>query len=160
MAVSTMLIAYALEDGSPAFILLFAAACAASSAYVRVLGGDVAIRYRRSRLDDGCVTASRTKPALETGGGRPIALRHERFVECGASAVRLAPTASPPGAGPPVSICFGGPNPGVWAFAVIGTPTRASDRGSGDAQEPAAVVVDCSMPPASRSHLFPYAVKM
>ena len=42
---------------------------------VRVLGGDVAIRYRRSRLDDGCVTqmASRTKPALETGGGRPIA---------------------------------------------------------------------------------------
>ena len=33
MAVSTMLIAYALEDRSPAFILLFAAACSASSAY-------------------------------------------------------------------------------------------------------------------------------
>jgi len=33
MAVSTMLIAYALEDRSPGFILLFAAACAASSAY-------------------------------------------------------------------------------------------------------------------------------
>ena len=33
IAVSTMLVAYALEDRSPAFILLFAAACAASSAY-------------------------------------------------------------------------------------------------------------------------------
>jgi hypothetical protein len=43
---------------------------------------------------------------------------------------------------------------------VIGTPTRASDHGSGDAQEPAAVVVDCSMHQAPRSHLFPYAVKM
>ena len=46
------------------------------------------------------------------------------------------------------------------AFPVIGTPTRASDHGSGDAQEPAAVVVDCSMHQAPRSHLFPYAVKM
>jgi hypothetical protein len=60
----------------------------------------------------------------------------------------------------PASICFGGPNPGVWAFPVIGTPTRASDHGSGDAQQPAAVVVDCSMHQAPRSHLFPYAVKM
>jgi len=51
-------------------------------------------------------------------------------------------------------------DPGVWAFPVIGTPTRASDHGSGDAQEPAAVVVDCSMHQAPRSHLFPYAVKM
>jgi hypothetical protein len=33
VAVSTMLIAYALEDRSRAFVLLFAAACAASSAY-------------------------------------------------------------------------------------------------------------------------------
>jgi hypothetical protein len=40
------------------------------------------------------------------------------------------------------------------------SPTRASDHGSGDAQEPAAVVVDCSMHQAPRSHLFPYAVKM
>jgi len=46
------------------------------------------------------------------------------------------------------------------AIPVIGTPTRASDHGSGDAQEPAAVVVDCSMHQAPRSHLFPYAVKM
>ena len=54
----------------------------------------------------------------------------------------------------------GSVNPGVWAFPVIGTPTRASDHGSGDAQEPAAVVVDCSMHQAPRFHLFPYAVKM
>lgn len=46
------------------------------------------------------------------------------------------------------------------ARRLIGTPTRASDHGSGDAQEPAAVVVDCSMHQAPRSHLFPYAVKM
>jgi hypothetical protein len=51
-------------------------------------------------------------------------------------------------------------NPGVCAFPVIGTPTRASDRSSGDARKPAAVIVDCSMHQAPRSHLFPYAVKM
>ena len=33
VAVSTMLIAYALEDRSRTFVLLFAAACGASSAY-------------------------------------------------------------------------------------------------------------------------------
>jgi hypothetical protein len=42
------------------------------------------------------------------------------------------------------SICFGGPNRGVWAFPAIGRPTRTSDHGS-DAQEPASVVADCSV---------------
>lgn len=74
IAVSTMLVAYALEDRSPAFILLFAAACAASSAYGFLAGtwpfGIVEAVWTTVALRRW---ARRTKPALETCGGRPIA---------------------------------------------------------------------------------------
>lgn len=73
IAVSTMLIAYAREDRSRAFVLLFAAACAASSAYgflagtwpfgiVEAVWTAVALRRWRSRKITG----------LETDACRPI----------------------------------------------------------------------------------------
>src|SRR5712691_9415731 len=56
------------------------------------------------------------------------------------------------------SICFGGPNRGVWAFPAIGRPTRTSDgwRCSGTGVGRRRLL--CGQ--AARSHLFPYAVKM
>jgi len=74
IAVSTMLIAYALERRSPSFVLLFAAACAASSVYGFLAGtwpfGAIeaiwtAVAVRR--------WSQHTAAAPGTGSGRPIA---------------------------------------------------------------------------------------
>jgi hypothetical protein len=76
IAVSTMLIAYALEDRSRAFVLLFAAACAASSAYgflagtwpfgiVEAVWSAVALRRWADRKDAGSGTDVRRTIACD-----------------------------------------------------------------------------------------------
>jgi hypothetical protein len=61
-SVSAMLVFYALEDRGPAFILAFAAACVAASAYGFLQGG-VAVRCGRSDLG-----ADRRPPVAEADG--------------------------------------------------------------------------------------------